>query len=446
MPNIHSKIAYTSIEMEPETRNLTNALDILTTKMSKDEQFRQQNDCLSLIREYGITPRYNINTHTTTYYRHLCNFNSRAIIETSFLDYSNLIYSLEHNNELRNGEDTVPQMRERIEKLYDDVIRMVTLETKQIITHLNEERRKIENDIKAEEKSKTFDLTNIYEHLGPDVMGLIKSYMPIDIMAKAYMLGLKELKTKILDTREMTHENRSDMYEIAYNIMITRREQVTLKLMKRYNDIKSKRAISGHTETLFSYIIKNNTRVLHGSKIQQVRKILWLIGDCLEDWSRNISDDCIRNEYKKMGMEFTDLINHIYNCRDSKKISYFIENYTTPGTQGTPGKKTKAKKTNVNENDYKKIKYLYETVGESWAVIAAHFGKKGNKAQIKKMYIACAEKEMRELLFKNKGKNTSSLILNRGKKQVDKYSLYNKYGLTPERLEKYIGYPNHHKN
>jgi hypothetical protein len=435
MPNIYSKIA---TEMEPETRNLTNALDILTTKMSKDEQFRQQNDCLTLIREYGITPRYNINTHTTTYYRHLCNFNSRAIIETSFLDYSNLIYSLEHNNELRNGEDTVPQMRERIYKLYDDVIRMVTLETKQIITHLNEERQKIENDIKTEEKSRTFDLTNIYEHLGPDVMGLIKSYMPIDIMAKAYMLGLKELKTKILDTRQMTHENRSDMYEIAYNIMTTRREQVTIKLMQRYNDIKSKRAISGHTETLFRNIIKNNTRVLHGSKIQQVRKILWLIGDCLEDWTRNISDDCIRNEYKKMGMEFTDLINHVYNCRDSKKISYFIENYTPKGTQT---KKTKAKKTNVNENDYKKIKYLYETVGESWAVIAAHFGNNGNKSKIKNIYIACADKEIKELLFKNKGKNTSSIMLNRGKKQLDKYSLYNKYGLTPERLEKYIGYP-----
>ena len=66
-------------------------------------------------------------------------------------------------------------------------------------------------------------MTNIYERLSPDLMGLIKSYMPIDIMAKAYMLGLKELKTKILDNRQMTHESRSDMYEIGYNIMITRR-------------------------------------------------------------------------------------------------------------------------------------------------------------------------------------------------------------------------------
>lgn len=432
MPTIQSKIE--SIEME-DTRTFNNAIELLTTKMTVREQQRQQNDCMNLINEYHI-PGDVTEFGSMTHYSYLYQFTSAKLLYRQ--DYLNF-------ERLSNSNVTENVSAERIGSLYDDFARCVILETKQILTYIEKQREKCEAKKKSICRSKSFNITNINEKLGCDVMQKIKSYMPIQTMVEVYSYGLRseELYNKLIkEVITFNRVNIREIYEITVDIMGKRREQLLIALFRQCggNGVSRPleiRMLREKFKQIFNPVFKNGSTTPRNHGISQksrMSSILQVAKNCV---SCHYKDEFVKVNIQNMGMDFADLINHLYNYSDYKKSLY----YAYPNKEGS--KKRKKKTTSLNVCDYKKIKYLYEEVGESWKVIACQY-EGSSYPSIKRIYDKEREKEFNEEHKKaHEEKRAVSRINGHYKNmKTNKYFHYIKYGMKNEKhIQKYLSRP-----
>lgn len=429
MPNTQSKIA--PIEME-DSHTTTTAVELLATKITLEEQQRQQNDCINLITQYSIPPTItewgSLRTYTNLY-----QFTSaKRLQDEDFLNFDRLI----------NTQYNQPTVN-RIETLYDDIVRCVTLETKQILTYIEKQRKKCEAKKISMARSKSFDITTINEKLGPDIMRNIQSYMPIQTMVEAYAnhLHTDSLYDKL--TQEVATFNRINMreiFEIAVDIMGKRREQLLTALYKRYEGratIRANkiRALRLSFDQIFQPVFKSGsstTRSYSTGQKRRLNSIIQVARNCLK---YHDSDTVVKMNIQQMGMDFADLIKHLYNYSDYKKSLYYQSH---PNGENNTKKMAKA----VKEKDYKKIKYLYEEVGESWKIIAYQCGR-GSHTAIKRLYEKEKEKEFieehKKACQENRRPHITGFYENMKK---NKYFHYIKYGLQNEKnIRKFLSRP-----
>ena len=431
MPTIQSKIE--SIEME-DTKTFNNAIELLTTKMTVREQQRQQNDCMDLINEYhipgDITPYGSI-----THYSNLSQITSaRLLYERDYLNFE----------KLTNSTVTENSSVERIDTLYDDIVRCVTLETKQILTYIEKQREKCEAKKNSIYRSKSFNITNINEKLGSDVMRKIKSYMPIQTMVEVYSYSLRseELYNKLInEVIKFNRVNIREIYDITVDVMGKRREQLLIGLfrrcgcngMSRPNEI---RMLREKFKQIFNPVFKNGSTTARSNGISQksrMSSILQVTKNCV---SCHYKDELVKVNIQNMGMDFADLINHLYNYSDYKKSLY----YEYPNKEVEKKRKKKARSLNVC--DYKKIKYLYEEVGESWKVIACQY-KGSSYTSIKRLYDTEKEKEFNEE-YKKALEETRVPCVSGYYKNIKKIKNFHyiKYGMKKEKhIEKFLSRP-----
>lgn len=427
MPNIQSKVA--PIEME-ETRTINTAIELLTTKMTVEEQQRQQNDCMNLINEY------NIPTEVTNYgslyrYSQLCQFTSAKLIyNKEFLNYDRLA----HGNWIAHGSENI----ERIDTLYDDVVRCVTLETKQILTYIEKQREKCQTKKNSIVRSKTFDLTNINEKLGSDIMLKIKSYIPNQTMVEVYSYHLQKrvLYDKLIeDVSSYNRINLKEIYDITTDIMGKRREQLLLALFRRCvgeTRIQEMQVLIQKFKQIFDPVFKNGSTTPRNQYNMRARinAILQVAQNCL---SCHHNDEVVKVNIQSAGMDFVDLVNHLYNYSDFKKSHYYID-----VIEGNNKKKART----ITVSDYEKIKYLREEVGESWKIIACQYGRTSYIA-IKRLYEKEKEKEFNEEHKKAREEKRAPYITGFYENaKRNKYFHYIKYGMRNQKhIRKFLTKP-----
>jgi hypothetical protein len=424
MPNTQSKIK--SIKMEC-TDTINTSVELLTTPMSLPEQNRQQRDCMELIREYPMpcifgSPIQNMQTHQI--------MSSRMLLEYDILNFNKLI--------LCNEIGTNNEKMERINNLYDDVIRCVTLEAKQILTYIDKQRIKICTNKDSEERSKTFVLTDITDKLGLDLMKKIRSYMPMETLTRAYScyLDKPELYNKMtVNVPIYNRMNLREIYEIVVEIMGKRREQTLLGLYHRHVLGRDKEAhiLRRISNEIFDPVFKNGSTTARSQYNigKRIQSIIQVSRNCMKCAHK---DEFVKVNFQKMGMDFADLINHLYNCSDYKKAEYY-SNLNEPD-------ENKKKLVPISTSDYNKIKYLYEEVGESWKIIACHYRRK-SYTTLKRLYETEKDKEFTEEWKKSREEERapciSGLYENRKK---NKHFNYIKYGLSKSKnITKYLSVP-----
>lgn len=418
MSNTQSKMR----EIE-DTSTLTTAIELLRTRMTIEEQRRQQNDCMELIREYGLPDRLS-EYGSMIQYIQLSQFTSRNIIDYDYLNYDKLA--------LRGQTDSGEIDSVRINHLYDDIIRCVTLETKQILTYIDKQRKTMIMKDENEKRSKTFDLTNINDKLGYDVMNIIRSYMPVGALTRVYSwyLDKSELVEKIsMNVPTCNRMNLKEMYDIVVEIMGKRREQEIMDLYRRITQRDG--CILRHTTNqIFDPVFKNGSRTPRSRHniSKRISSLIKVARNCLGCETAN---ELVKSKFQKMGMDFADLINYMYNNSDYKKIEYYNKKVCNIPK--------KHRILPIGKGDYKKIKYLYEEIGESWKVIASQYGRTSYFA-IKRLYDDEKEIEFEEEYInahkEQRAMRITGLYENRRK---NKYFQYIKFGLSkPYQIRKYM--------
>ena len=416
-----------------DTHTMNNAVELLTTKMTVEEQQRQQSDCMNLINAYGIPTDVSDYGSLVTYTRLYQFTTAKVIYESEFLNFDRLICGGNPQDAMCNENNM-----ERIETLYDDVVRCVTLETKQILTYIEKQREKSRRKKSSIDRSKLFDITNINEKLGWDIMLKIKSFIPMQTMVEVYSNYLKKpiLYNKLIEEVSIFNRiNLREIYNITVDIMGKRREQLILSLFSRCvgeTRLREIRVLRHKFIQIFDPVFKQGSTSSRNQSMRiGINGIIQVARNCLHC---HHNDEYVKINIQKMGMDFADLINHLYNYSDFKKFHYYsdIMEHTTQSK----------KKASIKMSDYKKIKYLREEVGESWKIIACQYGRT-SYITIKRLYEKEKEKEFNEEHKKAREENRPPCITGFYENaKRNKYFHHIKYGMRNERhIKKFLSKP-----